>query len=59
MTREELTALAAPTCQEDGCDAKVDYTEIPWRLGDDGEWRLGLSFLVCGAGHRVLVEPLP
>jgi hypothetical protein len=32
--------------------------EIPWHLDEDGNWRLGPSFMVCGDGHRVLVELL-
>jgi hypothetical protein len=30
---------------------------MPWRVDDDGDWKLGPSFMVCGDGHRVLVEP--
>jgi hypothetical protein len=36
----------------------VQRVEIPWQMDDDGTWRLGPSFMVCGHGHRVLVEPL-
>jgi hypothetical protein len=36
----------------------VQRVEIPWRLDEQGDWTLGQSFMVCGDGHRVLVEPL-
>ena len=56
MDRAELIARAAPPCQE--CGASVERVEIPWRLDEHGAWALGPSFMVCGDGHRVLVEPL-
>ncbi|HEX6025276.1 MAG TPA: hypothetical protein VFZ00_25010 [Solirubrobacter sp.] len=55
MDRAELIARAAPQCRE--CDALVQRVEIPWHLDEDGRWRLR-AFMVCGDGHRVLVEPL-
>jgi hypothetical protein len=56
MDRAELIARAAPSCRE--CGANVQRVEMPWRLDEDGRWRLGPSFMVCGVGHRVLVELL-
>jgi hypothetical protein len=56
MNRDELIARAAPACHQ--CGATVQRVEIPWHLDEDGRWRLGPSFMVCGDGHRVLVEPL-
>jgi hypothetical protein len=56
MDREQLIASAAPACHQ--CGASVQRVEIPWRLDDDGNWRPGPSFMVCGDGHRVLIEPL-
>jgi hypothetical protein len=56
MDRAELIARAAPSCRE--CGESVQRVEIPWHLDEDGNWRLGPSFMVCGDGHRVLVEPL-
>jgi hypothetical protein len=56
MDRAELIARAAPPCHE--CGASVQRVEIPWRLDDAGEWMPGPSFMICGDGHRVLVEPL-
>jgi hypothetical protein len=32
--------------------------EMPWHLDEDCTWRPGPYFMVCGGGHRVLVEPL-
>jgi hypothetical protein len=56
MDRNELVARAAPPCHE--CGASVQRVEMPWRQDEDGRWRLGPSFMVCGVGHRVLIEPL-
>jgi hypothetical protein len=56
MDRAELVALASPPCQE--CGVAIQRVEIPWRLDQDGRWSVGPSFMICGAGHRVLVEPL-
>jgi hypothetical protein len=56
MDRAELIARAAPPCRE--CGVSVQRVEMPWRLDEEGSWRLGPSFMVCGDGHRVLIEPL-
>jgi hypothetical protein len=56
MTRAEFVALASPPCHE--CDAAVQRVEARWHRDDDGEWRPGPWFMICGAGHRVLVKPL-
>jgi hypothetical protein len=56
MDLEELTARAGPPCRE--CGASVQRVEIPWRLDEEGSWTLGPSFMICGDGHRVSVEPL-
>jgi hypothetical protein len=56
MDRAELIARASPPCAE--CGASVQRVEIPWRLDEAGNWTLGPSFMICGDGHRVLVEPL-
>ena len=56
MNRAELIARAAPACRE--CGESVQRVEMPWRLDEQGKWKLGPSFMVCGAGHRVPVEPL-
>jgi len=56
MERAELVSRAAPPCQE--CGASVERVEIPWRRDEQGRWTVGPSFMVCGVGHRVLVEPL-
>jgi hypothetical protein len=56
MDRDELVARAAPPCQE--CGASVQRVEIPWNRDEDGRWRPGPSFMVCGDGHRVLIELL-
>jgi hypothetical protein len=57
MTRSELIDLAAPPCHT--CGQPVQRVEIPWRQNDEGGWRPGPSYMVCGNRHRVLVEPLP
>jgi hypothetical protein len=31
---------------------------MPWRVDAEGAWTLAPSFMVCGDGHRVLIEPL-
>ena len=56
MTRAELIALASPPCHE--CAAPVERVEARWHLDEDCRWRPGPFFMVCGNGHRVLVEPL-
>ena len=56
MTRAELITLASPPCHE--CAAPVQRVEIRWHLDEDGRWRAGPGFMVCGNEHRVLVEPL-
>lgn len=56
MTRAEFVAVAAPPCHE--CDAAVERVEAGWHRDEDDVWRPGPWFMVCGAGHRVLVKPL-
>jgi hypothetical protein len=56
MDRADFFAFASPPCQE--CGIAVQRVEVRWHLDEDGNWRLGPSFMVCGNGHRVLVEPL-
>jgi len=56
MTRAELIALASPPCHD--CGAPVQRVETRWHLDEDGRWRLGPNFMVCGNEHRVLVEPV-
>ena len=56
MDRAELIARAAPTCRN--CGAAVQRVEMPWQLDEEGQWKLGPSFMVCGDGHRVPIEPL-
>jgi hypothetical protein len=56
MDREQFIALASPPCHE--CGASVQRVEIPWRVDGEGSWSPGPSYMVCGEGHRVLVEPL-
>jgi hypothetical protein len=56
MNRSELIALASPPCHE--CGASVQRVEAQWHLDEDYRWRPGPYFMVCGDGHRVLVEPL-
>jgi hypothetical protein len=56
MTRADLVALAAPPCHE--CGASVQRVETGWHRDEDDRWRPGPWFMVCKAGHRVLVEPL-
>ena len=57
MDRAEFLAIASPPCHECGVSA-VQRVEIPWRVDEDGNWRPGPSYMICGDGHRVLVEPL-
>ena len=57
MDRSEFLDIASPPCHECGVSA-VQRVEIPWRLDEDGNWRPGPSYMICGDGHRVLVEPL-
>jgi hypothetical protein len=54
--RAELFDRASPACRE--CGATVQRVEVCWQLDEDGKWRLGPSYMVCGNGHRVVVEPL-
>jgi hypothetical protein len=56
MDRSALIALASPPCHE--CAAPVQRVEAPWHLDEDFNWRPGPYYMVCGEGHRVLVEPL-
>ena len=56
MDRSALIALASPPCHE--CAASVQRVETQWHLDEDFNWRCGPCFMVCGDGHRVLVEPL-
>ena len=56
MTRAEFVEWASPPCHE--CDAAVQRVEARWHRDEDGTWRPGPWFMVCGAGHRVLVRPL-
>jgi hypothetical protein len=56
MTRAELIAAASPPCHE--CGEPVERVETQWHLDEDGRWRPGPYFMVCGDEHRVLVEPL-
>jgi hypothetical protein len=56
MDRSALIALASPPCHE--CAASVQRVETQWHLDEDFNWRPGPYFMVCGDGHRVLVEPL-
>jgi hypothetical protein len=56
VDRAEFFELASPPCEE--CGTFVQRVEIRWHLDEDGNWRPGPSFMVCGKGHRVLVKPL-
>jgi hypothetical protein len=56
MTRADLVALASPPCHT--CGASVERVEAQWHLDEDLAWRPGPWFMVCGEGHRVMVEPL-
>lgn len=56
MDRSEFYALASPPCDE--CGTYVQRVEERWHLDEDGRWRPGPYFMVCGKGHRVLVKPL-
>jgi hypothetical protein len=56
MEKAELVALASPPCHE--CGLPVERVEAQWHLDEDASWRPGPYFMVCGDGHRVLVEPL-
>lgn len=55
MKRAELIAWASPPCHE--CGEPVQCVEQRWELGDDAVWRLGPTFMVCAANHRVRVIP--
>ena len=54
MDRADLIELASPPCHE--CGAPVQRVETRWHRATDVEWRPGPCFMVCGYGHRVLVE---
>ena len=56
MTRADLFDSASPPCHQ--CGANVQRVETQWHRDADAEWRPGPWFMVCGAGHRVLVKPL-
>ena len=56
MDRAEFLNIASPPCHE--CGTAVQRVEIPWRVDEEGNWRPGPSYMICGDGHRVLVEPL-
>jgi hypothetical protein len=56
VNRAEFLALASPPCE--ACGTSIQRVESRWHLDEDGNWRLGPSFMVCGDGHRVLVKPL-
>jgi len=56
MNRADLVALASPPCHD--CGAPVQHVEMPWHLDEDHNWRAGPFYMVCGSGHRVLVEAL-
>jgi hypothetical protein len=55
MNRADFIDLASPPCHE--CGAPVHRVESRWQRDDGLRWRLGPCFMVCGDGHRVLVEP--
>jgi hypothetical protein len=55
MDRADLIELASPPCHE--CGAPVQRVETRWHRDTDLDWRPGPCFMVCGHGHRVLVEP--
>jgi hypothetical protein len=55
MDRADLIELASPPCHE--CGAPVQRVETRWHHDGDRRWRPGPCFMVCGYGHRVLVEP--
>lgn len=54
MNKAELIELAAAPCHE--CKLPVLRIETCWILDDDRCWHLGPSYMVCGQGHRILVE---
>jgi len=56
MERSDFITHASPPCHE--CGEPVHRVQIPWHLDEDWTWRPGPAFMICGAGHRVLVEPL-
>ena len=56
MDRAQMIALASPPCHE--CGESVQRVETRWHLDEDARWRPGPYYMVCGDGHRVLVEPL-
>jgi hypothetical protein len=44
----------APACHD--CETPIARVEYSCHLDEDGEWRIR-AWLVCPAGHRLLVEP--
>jgi hypothetical protein len=50
-----MIALASPPCHE--CGAAVQRLDARCRRDEDGEWHPGPWYMICAAGHRVLVEP--
>ena len=54
-SRAALIAQASPPCHD--CGEPVHHVEMPWHLDEDYRWRAGPYYMVCGDGHRVLVEP--
>lgn len=55
MNRAELIELASPPCHE--CGQPVQRVESRWMKLTGDEWVPGPTYMVCGEGHRVLVEP--
>lgn len=53
---DDIFDRAAPPCHE--CARAVERVEQSWDWDDMEGWRLS-AFAVCGAGHRVVVKPLP
>jgi hypothetical protein len=56
MNRADLVSLASPPCHD--CGAPVQRVEMRWHRDEDYNWRAGPFHMVCGGGHRVLVEAL-
>jgi hypothetical protein len=50
-----MIALASPPCHE--CGAAVQRLDARCHRDEDGEWHPGPWYMICAAGHRVLVEP--
>ena len=53
---DDVFGWASPPCPE--CPRAVQRVEQSWHWEDMHGWRLR-AFTVCGAGHRVAVEPIP